>query len=359
MKRYFFIFLMVVPLIVINISRIFAEGGGYNGYSVSLINGDRNSSFYFLLDPVGLYGSNPYSPWFYERVLAFFDGKFDGETVAPNREFRVIQPGKSVMLENLTRGVHLVVGFFYIPNVSLYPIKVTAIRAWDGEGFEKRYVIKREPVVINARAGEGILRDFTPMASSIGESIPPRWLSVRSVVSFSLGFKPLAYLKGSLLSGVGSNPREESIDSAKYWNYDGTALRLVKACIDYTSRRIGFYISARNNFSENVSIFLYVYEKGERLNNYTVEIKPLFRTKNGMILLWERGKEKPRYIGMVNTNGNYLEGSVKFSSLPVNIDSIGNDVYFELDTCYFDYTRNLYEEYILATIKAGDIEVIK
>ncbi len=333
--------LLLIVLIVTFVYWCFGESGNVNTYSVSLINADKGSAFYFIVDPKGLYGSNPYAPWFYGKVLSFFRTQLEYQKF--NTPFRIMKPGESVTLNNLERGLHLVVGFFYSPTSSAYPIKVIAIKAWNGRGSKNEYVVEREPVVIVA--DRGILMG--------------KWFSVPPLVSFSSGFKPLFYFRGKLSGSMVDNIRKETIINARYWSHGGTALRIVKAYVNYSKKRVRFSISARNDFKENTSIFLYIYQgSNSKINDYTVEIKPLFRGKNGGVVLWKREKNTPLYIGDVNVSGNYLEGNVDFSRLPWDMEDIEDNVYFEISTCYFDVPGNLYEEFPLAVINAKDVKII-
>ncbi len=342
MKRIFFVFLI---LFLFSLYFVFGEAGSFDGYSAILTNADRNEPFYFILDPEGLYGANPYTPWFYGRVLSFFKGQYENL----DSKFRVIEPGEAIKINNLLRGMHIIVGFFYNSVGNLYPIKVVSIEAW-GDGKEiKRYVVNREPVIIAVAKGSGLLKRFRPE--------PPKWRGVSSLVSFSYGFKPLFYFTGSFdrNARVGGNPEKKMIAYAHYWAHGGTGLRLVKVYIDSSGKRINFYINSRNNFKENTSIFLYIYKRGsKKINDYTIEIKPLFHMRSGGVLLWERGKGKPLYLGDLKIDGNNLEGSIAISKLPWD-DS--ENIYFELSSCYFDYTSSIYEEFPLTTIDAKNIEV--
>ncbi len=338
------IFLLIFFFLFVLTFNGFSNGNLYGNESIKLINGE-SSPFYFVVDPKGLYGSNPYTPWFYGRVLDFFKAKSGYE------DFMILKPGEEVELGKLSMGLHLVVGFFYESGRNGYPIKVLGIRVWNTKDFKNTYTVEKSPVVITT--------NMNPSEINIVEARKPSGFKgketsdIPTIVSFSEGFKPLFFYDES-----GGRVVKRDLVKSLFWNRGGTALRFVKGYVDYLHKRIELLINARDNFSENTSIFLYVYQVGNpSKNSYTVEIKPIFNGENGGIVLWERGREKPIYIGDVTVSGNSLVGMVAFSMLPWDINSIDvTDIYLELSTAYFNPSKREVEEFVLTTICLKDLQ---
>ena len=340
MKRYTVI-LFILGLVFFPFY-LFPEGG-----SLSVTNGESDP-FYFVLDPEGfdeLAIGNP-AP-VYEWISEFFKSK--GKSVPFSR----IDSGETQFLNNLYPGTHLLVGFFKSKNSLRYPVKVLGLTVKKEINYRTSYTLYREPVLLTVPGNKGILKDYfidktneIPVVTVPGNTETDTLASA----SFSDSFRPSTFTrKRGTESGV------YPISNSEFWGKDGTRPAYFKV-MDKKNNKIGIQAYSEKGFSKSLSYFLYLYlnRSKETENTYTVEVKPVFKkSKNGFIVLWEKGKKKPLVIGSVSTEGSFMNGEIDLMKIPFNVtysDIKKSNITIDLTSCWFNLTKNSYEEFFLSTL---------
>ncbi len=328
-------------------------------YSV-LLNNPEESSFYYVLNPPELNGFDPAGSVFLGILYDYFADD-TAET-----EFKEIPPGTSVRVEGLSRGTHLLLGFFAVPGKAELPVRV--VRILTGGGIDERfYTIYKEPSLINVRISRGRLKNFflssraprmegvKDIITGFGISIDNRyedWEQIPYLAEFSESFSPISFTREQYGSSFETFP----IGQARHWREGGTQLNEIKA-VDYKDK-LYLYCSTRSAISDNLSIFLYFHgdRTASKENRVTLELLPARADKPGLAVLWVKGKE-PALVGRLASGSFFLEAEIFIEKVYQALEdrSFSDLTTFDLTASYYDNIEIVYEEFFFATLSVKDI----
>ena len=287
-------------------------------YTVVIENAE-DTTFYYVLDPPELIVFDTASSIFENVIFDYFAEEPANGDDFPG--FSELAPGESLILDGLTEGKHLLVGFYLMPGEMGFPVRVITLQA--GGGMDERtYRIFSEPALITARAGRGRLSDYPPIpplavaqaaspaatprtavpsdrqvqteapvspapaaAATAAESPAPvapaapaapapaeaAAVEERGFFRFQidnqyedweaipvfLSFPPDRLLSSFTREQYGGQFEVLPIEQSKHWGAEGTAINEIKVVNNLES--IYIYISTYSTISSNVSVLLYLH----------------------------------------------------------------------------------------------------
>ena len=182
------------------------------------------------------------------------------------------------------------------------------------------------------------------------------WQDIPNLTSFSWNFNPVYFIRE--LNGNISN---YGIESAYFWKKDGSLINEIKAYLDDDSLYI--YIENHSNYSEALSIYMYIYpERTDNTeNDFTIEIIPATEFEisenqdKGGVVLWENGVSRPVSIGTLRNSYYSMELVIPIENLPKSLAGSIDTLSFDLTTCVSETETGIFEEFFFTAIYLKDI----
>ncbi len=365
--------------------------------TVSLQN-QEDATFYYVVDPPDLGNLTADSPLLESKVADFFAA--DGDTSG----FMALAPQAEASLDNLTPGTHLLVGFFAQQDQDQFPVRVLSLQV-DGSTGERFYALFADSPQLTVPRGVGRLTAFasggaqggttaaaapagaassapadtaaatSAAASSAAGSVPAQGAVAASApATTSASATPAAAPAGeSPLPAIASfaasyapdyftrEQKEGAFDvlpiaQSRAWSLTGTEVTQLSGALDAKALRLLLTVPA--GFSENVSYFFYVFPTREagKENALTLEIQPRANGNRGACLLWEKGVDTPKLIGMVSTGQDSVEldiGADQFAS--AILAKAGDSATIDFTAGWFDRALGTWEEFYYGTFPVAAI----
>ncbi len=182
------------------------------------------------------------------------------------------------------------------------------------------------------------------------------WDNIPYIASFSWSFNPVYFTRE-----LNGNIANYNIDSAYFWKKDGSHIRGIKAYID--NEALYLYIENHSNYSENLSMYMYIYprRKDNVENDFTIEIIPATEFEisenqdKGGVVLWENGVSRPVNIGLLRNSFYNMEFSIPIEELPKSLIGSFGTLSFDLTTCVSEPDTGIFEEFFFTAIYVKDI----
>jgi hypothetical protein len=185
------------------------------------------------------------------------------------------------------------------------------------------------------------------------------WDNIPYLANFSWNYNPVYFTRE-----LNGNVANYTIENAYFWKKDGSHIHGIKAFVD--SGILYVYVENHSNYSENFSIYMYIYPEREEKqeNSFTLEIIPATEFEisqnqdKGGIVLWEKGQEKPVQIGTLRNSYYNMEFSIPVSELPSSLKrsiSSVDKLSVDVTTCVSEPDTGMFEEFFFTAIYARDV----
>ncbi len=363
----------ILAILLLSSMAAFSQSPADQSGSVTLLNME-DSWLYFVMDPKDLEGLTAASPLLNSSVSSYFS------TESEDFPFTRLTPGGSFDLAGLADGSHLLVGFFARQDRTEFPVRVLTVQV-DKKMGTRFYSIFAEPALFTITRDTGRLAKFegapgepavaakAPETAAAAEDKEPKTAEEAPAVAetpaatvqepielatYSPSFAPAVFTKESA-----GDFSVKPIAQAVYWDKNGTRVKAISGL--RTDGAISIDIASDKGFSKEVSYFFYLF--GERTlgkeNSLTLEIKPVLEgAEDGIVLLWEKGKQIPTAIGTVKVEGEMCRFSADLGSLPAEAaSSLGENASADFTACYFDEGSGVYEEFFYTTLALREFPV--
>ena len=338
--------------------------------SVTLQN-QEDSTFYYVVDPKELAGLTAGSPLLASRVAGYFSTTDSAVT------FAALAPQAAATLNDLSEGVHVLVGFFAQLDADTFPVRVVSLQA-DSTVGERFYAVFASPAQLSVPRGIGKLAQFarpgggTAVASAAGTT-PSAGTGAQSggtavtatgtaaqpsaaagsgdtaladIATFSAAYDPGVFTRESR-GGFTVLPIAES----RSWKQTGTRIASLQGSMDSSGLKLAMIVPG--GFTPSVSYFLYMFDAraAGRENPVTLEIQPAARPDRGACILWQKGAA-PRLLGTVQTSGSLVELDVGADELASGaFAAAGSAPTVDLTVGWYDKALGVWEEFYYTTFE--------
>jgi hypothetical protein len=329
--------------------------------TVSLLN-QEDSTFYYVVDPGQLAGLTVGSPLLQSKVAGFFAAS--GGT----GDFTALAPQAETKLENLTQGIHLLVGFFAQQDQDQFPVRVLSLQA-DSSAGERFYTLFADSPQLSVPRGVGRLIAFARggeqtaavagSTTSAAATDAPAAATTPAAAADQL--QTIATFAASYTPDVFTREKKGAfevlpINGSRAWSLTGTEVTSLSGALD--SKQLRLALSVPGGFSETVTYFFYVFPSraAGQENALTLELQPRVNGSRGACLLWERGADAPRLVGSVITAAASVELDIDADQLgSMILAKTGGSTTIDFTAGWFDKALGTWEEFYYATFSTADI----
>jgi hypothetical protein len=364
---------------------VFGAAGLVSGQDFTVvIQNAEEAAFHYVLDPPELTAFETVSTIFQNVVYDYF-----AEAPAATDDFAgfsELAAGKTLSLEDLSEGKHLLVGFFVMPGEREFPVRVVTLQA--GGGLNMRtYQIFSQPALITARAGRGRISAYAAIPTvvqaaettrpdeSVGAAaqtetaataleekgffrfqIDNQYEDWEAIPTF-LSFPAERTLPSFTREQYGGEFEVLPIAQSRHWGSQGTGINEIKAVNNLEA--VYLYVSTHTAISPNLSVFLYFHsaknlKRPGATNRFTLELIPSRTREPGLVVLWEKDR-KPLIVGTLASGSFFLEARIDKDLLYDLLKATPEIAFFDLTSSFFDRQELSYEEFYIASVSLGDI----
>jgi hypothetical protein len=312
----------------------------------------EDSAFYYVIDPRELAGLTVGSSLLATKVANYFS------VSDPGTAFKALGPQEEARIAGLSKGTHLLVGFFAQQDADVFPVRVMSLQADPSIG-ERFYAVFSSSAQLRVPRGVGKLAQFTRVIAGQGTEAalnqPPEASSTLApIATFSSTYDPSLFSRESV-EGFRILPIAES----RAWIKTGTRIASVRGTLDSSGLKL--LLNIPNGLSSSVSYFLYVFgvrELGTE-NSLTLEIQPLARDEGGACILWHKGFA-PRLLGAVKNSATSVELEVATDELAsAGLADSGQNTTVDLTACWYDRSTATWEEFYYTTFPLSAIDTTR
>jgi len=235
----------------------------------------------------------------------------------------------------------LLLGYYVVPGAGRYP--VCAVPVPSGPAGTVYHVSRAANVVATGGTGASIpaFNGDSGKEPILLDNRYEDWEPIPFLAGFSASYAPSRY---KLEDPDGT--RNRAIDHSLFWEKGGTRLDTVKA--RFSTHHLYLMFGSTSELTRGLSYYLYGFP-GDRTgaSRYTLQIA--VDLPSGPVLLWERGKERPRVVGTYVRDTFYLEADVWLDRFGVTGPELASSS-FSADLVSAFYGAKQYEEFFYTTL---------